>query len=144
MLIIKPMYKAKIIESSLSAGKLTVRILYYIDGGDSFTDTISSTQEQKREWIDESIQRRLKSLNQLPDVVDYADSKKELPIEQVQEVAGTEQTELDRAEYKADLEQFERYIRALTKGMTDEQNANFIALKQKLKDNFKDEYLDMF
>lgn len=138
------MYKAKIVDSSLSSGKAEVRIMYYVEGGDSFIDTISSTQEQKREWIDESIQRRLKSLNQLPDVVDYADSKKELPIEQAVEVVGTQQVEIDRAEYKADLEQFERYVRALTKGMTDEQNVNFIALKQKLKANFKDEYLDMF
>ena len=138
------MYTAQIVEQSLDQGLLRVTVRFDIDGGGSFTEVFETRQAQGDDWIEEQIRRKLKDVNALPALKDKIQLKQGAIIEITAEEILESATPTEREVYAKDLADFERYVNALTRGITVEENPNFGALKQRLIANFKDEYIDMF
>ncbi len=134
------MYTATITSKLLAKDKLTITVRF--DGNrDSFSDTFQTNQPQADGWIEEQVKRKLKALNALPFLSEKIQTGKVI-------IADTEDPVTiltnDKEQYKAALVQFEKFVSALSKGFTTKENEDFIALKQKLTDNFRTEYLDLF
>lgn len=138
------MYKATITNKVLSNGMLTVYVTFESDTHDTFDDKFETNQPQKDGWIEKQIQRKLAILNALPATADAVEKGKVVTLsEPTSEILPPSIVDA-KAQYKIDLDQFNKFVAALAKGFTDQQNNDFIALKKKLTDNFQTEYLDLF
>lgn len=137
------MYKATIKDTSFDKGKLTAIVEFKNeDTGDVFDDTFNTTQEQDQSWPHDLVQRRLASLNSLPDLKGKIEARKGVMIEPEEDNSQANATPRD--EYRAKLTRFNKYVSAIVVGFTDEQATEFKDLKQWLTENFKPEYVDLF
>lgn len=135
-------YHATIIDKQFFQGKLTVRVQFKnADDTDSFEEQFITTTTQDPMWPNEQIQRKLNDVN---GIVSTVLPQLKLSARITPTTLNTASLDDPRADYKNDLVQFDKFVSALAKGFTDQQNADFIALKKKLTDNFKTEYLDLF
>lgn len=135
------MYKAKIKDKKIVKGMVSVSVEFSSDN-DSFVEVFQTNQSQSPNWIDEQVQRKLIHLNNLPTVYDSIEIDREVPLVNSEEVV---LRNLDAKEqYQDDLRKFEKFVSAIAKGLTTVEHEEFVALKKKLVDNFKPEYLDLF
>lgn len=136
------MYKAEIKSKEIVDDRLRVIVRFYNDER-SFETIYEIVQKQaNNDWPYTLIKKKL-------DELDHLSSYKEGIVEGEvarDTLASTEETKVDdkKEEYRQDLLKFEKYVSVITKGFTTEENAVFLALKDKLATNFKDEYLDLF
>ncbi len=139
------MYTAEIISNTVENGMLTV-IVRYSDGKDTFDDTIQTNQKQSDTWLNDMIARRLKEVH---GVVEMSPKVKLGPVDVITSNLNQEPSQVKgklspKEEYANDLKLFNKFLDAMRVGATDEKNAEFIALKAKLKKNFDSSYLDLF
>lgn len=138
------MYKAEIIEKKFEGGLFSVVVKYVKDDGKFFFQTFQTNVPQDTSWPTEQIKKRLAEVNDLensaPDLAvgtEILHEVKPIPTDPIPSQNTKEQ-------YASDLRTFERYVNAISKGFTDDQRAAFVSLKQKLTDNFQDDYIDLF
>lgn len=135
-------YTAKIFSKSIERDQLKV-VVEFINSEDntSFKDSFNTNQTQDIDWIDNAIKAKLKHLNGIKTLIQDIEINKVVTEEVVPETdpqAGT------KSAYKKDLDDLQKMINAISRGVMEKTNPDFLALKQKLKDNFSIEYIDLF
>lgn len=135
-------YTAKIFSKSIERDQLKV-VVEFINSEDntSFKDSFNTNQTQDIDWIDNAIKAKLKHLNGIKTLIQDIEINKVVTEEVVPE---TEPQAGAKSAYKKDLDDLQKMINAISRGVMEKANPDFLALKQKLKDNFSIEYIDLF
>lgn len=132
------MYKATIKKSEIKNGLLSVDVKFD-DGTDVFTEKFETNQPQPQDWINQQVAKKIENINSLNTIKDsLPDGEISLPVDI------TPTKSLERMEFEADLKTFSSFVSAVQQGIADRESPEFVALKNKLKTNFKPEYLDLF
>ena len=132
------MWKAIIKSKSVVSGVLTVVVDFFGENGQQFADQFQTTQAQPENWLEQQIKAKLGHLNALPALHDSIEVGKEIVHDESAKILS------EKDQYKADLVAFHKLVAAVQQGFMKADNADFLALKQKLTDNFKTEYADLF
>jgi hypothetical protein len=137
------MYKAVIKDKKINNGMLSVTVLFSNEETkDSLTEIFQTNQDQPDEWLDEQVSRKLKHLNSLQNIKEKIEVGAEVVLkEKVEDVSSVD---TDKEAYRKDLQDFNKMVGATQQGIMTRDNKDFLALKKKLADNFKTEYLDLF
>ena len=130
-------FTAKIVNKSWKNGLLTVE-LEYTDGVRMFHDSMVSRSGQAADWVESEVARRL---NDLAGLNVLAESIELGPVA-VNAVRAVRVTPV--SEYETKLRQFNAWLEALRQGVTTVDQPAFVALKTWLRDNWQDEYLELF
>jgi hypothetical protein len=134
------MYKATIVGKHIKDGLLVVTVEFA--NNDAIHRETFETSQPYDGWIEEQVQRKLVHMDKLPVHYDLVEQGKVIEVinHKVEQISNSE----DKAEYQADLTKFTKFVSALARGFTTQENEDFKVLKKKLTDNFKTEYLDLF
>lgn len=135
-------YEAKIIEKYLEGPTLKVAVEYTLpETGIRFTDYIVTSCEQDDQWIFTQVKNKIKDLNAILALKDKIVTDTVVTLEEI----ATEPAELTaRDQYKLDKENYQKMINAVSQGIMDKTDPALLALRQKLKDNFSTDYIDLF
>lgn len=131
-------FTAKIVNKIWKNGLLTVEI-EYTDGVRTFHDSMVSRSGQAADWVENEVVRRLTDLAGLDTLAESI----ELGPVAVNAVHGVAK-ETPVSEYETKLRQFNAWLEALRQGVTTVDRPAFVALKTWLRDNWQDEYLELF
>lgn len=139
-------YTAEIIKRNIVDGNLKVVVKYTDDSVDpvvTFNDSFITSQKQDDDWAMRQIKKKLKELNDLKPMLSKIDLNVTITEDPADEptpptAPGT------KAAYKKDLDNLQKMINAIAKGVMEKTHPDFLALKQKLKDNFSTDYIDLF
>jgi len=128
------MYTATINNKNFSGGKLTVEVTYS-NGNENITDTHEVNQKQDSNWLKNIIERKLNDLNSLSDI-------KESIVTGVfnEEV----ETKSEKDLYYEKASQYIKYMDIARMGLIQHDRPIIIELREWLKSNFKDEYVNLF
>ncbi len=134
------MYEAKIIESNLSNGLLSAVVEFKdSEGNDVFTERFETTRPQTQDWLNQQITAKIETVTALDAI------RKSIKIgDRIIYVERAETETPERIEFKNDLDAFHRLVSAAQQGIVDRNSQEFIGLRDKLKNNFIPEYLDLF
>ena len=138
------MYRAKIEHSHIKEGLLRVTVLFYSDQAADFIEIFETNQTQSDGWIEEHIQRKLAHINSLPDMLNDIEHGKEISMNELPAHLIIPEISAEKSDYKKDLDIFHKMVQVAQERLLSRDDANFIALRDKLKANFKMEYLDLF
>ena len=128
--------KGKIITNGLL--KVTVS---FTDGKQTFSENYETRTSQDANWLNDNIKRRI---DDLTSVEVFAESIT-VGAYEVKAVEQTAQPTLTgKALYEYRLKLFEAMVSAIRKGIITDTNTSFVNLKNWLKNNFADEYIDLF
>lgn len=130
-------FTAKIVNKIWKNGQLTVE-LEYTDGTRTFHDSMVSRSGQVVDWVESEVERRL---NDLAGLDALAESIEFGPVA-VNAVRSARVEPV--SEYETKLRQFNAWLEALRQGVTPVDRPAFVALKMWLRDNWQDEYLELF
>lgn len=135
-------YTAKIFSKSIERDQLKVVVEFTnTDDNTSFKDSFTTNQLQDVDWIDNAIKNKLKHLNGIKSLI------QDIEINKVVTEDASQQPEPEvgtKSKYKKDLDDLQKMINAISRGIMLKTDPNFLALKQKLKDNFSVDYIDLF
>jgi len=133
-------YVAEITNKDIFDGVLVIQVRFTSEDGTKIVqDSFSTKSGQDPDWITKAIERKMKDLEGVEDL------KENIPIGVVDiETAVTPPIATAKQQYAKDLEDFNKMVTVLRKGFITSDNAAFVALQAKLKDNFQPEYLDLF
>ena len=135
-------YTAKIFSKIIERDQLKVVVEFTnSDDNSSFKDSFTTNQTQDSDWIDNAIKAKLKHLNGIKTLIEGIEINKVVTEEvapQSDPPVGT------KVAYKKDLDDLQKMINAISRGVMLKTNPDFLALKQKLKDNFSIDYIDLF
>lgn len=140
-------YTAEIIKRGIVDGNLKVVVKYTDDSVDpvvSFNDSFITSQKQDDDWALKQIKKKLKELNTLKPMLNKIDLNVTITEDVVENPADPPTVPGTKAAYKKDLDDYQKMINAISRGVMEKTNPDFLALKQKLKDNFSIEYIDLF
>lgn len=133
-------YTAEITNKDIFDGLLVVQVRFTSEDGTNIVqDSFSTKSWQDDNWIKSAIKKKIDDLQGVENL------KEIIPIGIID--LDAEVVPLPNAakeEYAADLATFNKMITVLRKGFIETDNADFVALQTKLKDNFQPEYLDLF
>ncbi len=129
------MYKAEITNKSLSNGRLSVEVSFENENGDKFTDTFETSQFQDTSWIGEQIKRKLSHINSLTNVAEKIEAG---PFNEIT----VPKTEKEIYQEKAAL--YLKYMNVARLGFIQSDRKIITDLREWLRQNFKDEYVDLF
>lgn len=129
------MYNAEIIDKRLSNGRLSVDVSFENENGEKFTDTFETSQFQDTSWIGEQIKRKLTHLNSLLTVLNG------IEVGAYNEVI-PKKTDKDIYQEKATL--YTKYMNVARLGFIQSDRKAIVDLRDWLRQNFKDEYIDLF
>ncbi len=127
------MYKAAIVSTKISKGILSVEVSFSNDD-DTFSDTFETNQYQDSSWIGEQIERRLKHLNSLSLI------KEGIAIGSYRQIQKEAKTEHEIYQEKTTL--YLNYMNAARMGIVAHDRPVISELREWLRSNFKDEYLN--
>ena len=133
------MWTAKITNKQMQSGSINV-VVEYGNGTEAFNESIKVGVAQKQGWIEEQIARRLYALNEL-DTFFASISLDALNLPDFPPKA--DPTEEVRRQFLNDIIALKRAKSAIAFGIKSELDADFTALQEKVKTNFKAEYLDL-
>lgn len=133
------MWTATINNKIITNGMLRVNVSF-TDGTQTFTENYETRSGQDANWLNDNINRRI---NDLTSVISFADS---IPIGVFTPTtpAPTPEPTSGKALYEFRLKKFEAMVSAIRKGLITDTNPSFVSLKTWLKNNFVDEYIDLF
>ena len=137
------MYTAKIIGKEIVRGMLRVQVEFKSDH-ETFIEYFETNQAQPPTWITEQIRQKLAHINKIPEMHESITTPSEEMTLTDEEIATGAGQLTPRQEYAANLAKFEKYISAIAKRITKDDSESFMELRQKLVDDFKDEYIDLF
>lgn len=132
-------YTAAIVDKRIEHGQLHVT-LEYSDGETTFREEMVSRSGQVADWITSEVARRI---NDLASVEVLHDRIALGPVE-LNKQAEAQRPATPRDEYAERLRIFEGWLNALRQGVTTIERPAFVALKQWLRDNWRDEYLELY
>ncbi len=127
------MYKVEIVKKNITKGKLIVEVLFTKDE-ESFSDIFETTQSQDSNWISEQIKRRLGHLNSLIELSNNITLGEFLQKEKVK-------SEVDIYREKTNL--YLKYMDTARLGVITPDRPVIQELRKWLRDNFKDEYINL-
>ena len=131
-------FTATIVNKSWKNGQLTVE-LEYTDGTRTFHDSMVSRSGQAVNWVESEVARRLNDLAEL-DILAESIELGPVAVNAVRSV----NVETPISEYETNLRQFNAWLEALRQGVTTVDRPAFVALKTWLRDNWQDDYLELF
>lgn len=132
-------YTARVVETQVQNGQLAV-LLEYSNGAQTFRDKMTSRGGQAGDWVEREVERRLAELDGLDTLAtkiqpgEVKPKKKDEPQPQ----------DSGRAAYEAKLREFEAWLQALRQGVVTVERPAFVALKDWLRANWRDEYIELF
>lgn len=132
-------FTATVVNKDMVSGQLVVT-LEYTDGTYTFREAMMSRGDQSGDWIAEGVKRRLAEL----DGVKALDAKIAAGPVVVSPVVVEPSEPSDRDQYKAKLDLFNGWLNALRQGLTTTDRQSFVDLRQWLRDNWQDEYVELF
>lgn len=138
-------YTAEITNKDLFDGLLVVQVRYISEDGSKIVqDSYSTRSAQDENWLQNNINRKIKELEELELFIEQIPLG-EITVDTPLVIQGEKtQAELDKEAYKVDLDKFNKLVQILRQGFITVDNEEFITLQQKLKDNFKSDYIDLF
>jgi hypothetical protein len=133
-------YIAEITNKDIFDGVLVIQVRFTSEDGTKIVqDSFSTKSGQDPDWIKNAIKRKMKDLEGVEDL------KSSIPVGVVDvETVVEAPTNTAKQRYAKDLEDFNKMVSVLRKGFIEADNAAFVALQTKLKNNFQPEYLDLF
>lgn len=134
-------YTAEITKKEIGEGKLTIHVVFKsLDGSKIVRDSFTTRSKQDDNWFNNNISRKLKELEELDDFTDLFEVG-EVVIDP--NVVVVEPDNLKK-QYKKDLERFNKLVQILRQGFIEQDHVEFVALQQRLKDDFSVDYIDLF
>lgn len=126
------MYKADITSTTINKGLLTVEVLFY-SNNDSFKDVFQTNQQQDESWLEDQIERKLNNLNSLIKI------KESIVIGPYQKTEKVLDVEAKKYHEKTIL--YHNYMNTARTGIINYDRPVITELREWLRNNFKDEYL---
>ena len=134
-------YTAEITNKDLNEGRLIVQVRYVSEDSTSIVQESYSTRSgQDPNWLQNNIDRKLRELEELDLFVDTIELGVIVPGVRPDIVTPNTAKEV----YKQDLERFNKLVQILRQGFVESDNAEFVALQAKLKQDFSSDYIDLF
>jgi len=132
-------YTAAVVSKQIKQGQLHVVLEYYNAHGEGILrDEMVSRSNQDDNWIMNEVMRRIKDLEGVDILYNrIVTGTVKIPAPEKKVV-----TLYDK--YAQDLNNFSRYLAALRQGIIPIDRTEFVALREKLKTNFRPEYLELF
>lgn len=127
------MYKAKITKKEIKNGTLKVEV-HFSNGVDAFIDSFETNQAQDDNWIGNQIRNKLNHLNSIPklgDSIELGDFDEALPDPTDAEI------------YRDKVITYNRYMQLARDGFVAHDRPFINELREWIKDNFKDDYIDI-
>lgn len=128
------MYTANINSKTFKNGKLTVEVTYS-NGNENITDIHDVIHSQDSNWINDIINRKLNDLNSLSNINDSI---------VIGEFKENDLIESERDIYYKKATAYNRYMSIARNGFINHDRPIITELKEWLKSNFKDEYVNLF
>ena len=133
-------YTSEITNKDISDGLLTVQVRFTSEDRSVIVqDAFSTRSMQDPDWLINAINRKAAELEGLDAFIET------IPMGEV--TAATIPTPLPttaRDIYKADLALFNKLTGVLRLGFIEADNADFVAVQLRLRDNFDSSYIDLF
>lgn len=133
-------WTATINSKIITNGMLKVNVSFS-DGTQTFSENYETRSGQDANWLNDNIKRRM---DDLTSVEIFAESITVGAYEVKSAEQTTEPTLTGKALYQHRLKLFEAMVSAIRKGIITDTNTSFVNLKNWLKNNFADEYIDLF
>lgn len=132
-------FSANVVSKFWKGGLLTVEV-EYTDGARTFQDNLVSRHDQAPDWVEQAVARRLAELDGLDKLAAVITVGPVAPGAKKQPVFEPS----PRAVYAAKLLEFEAWLSALRQGVVTVDRKAFVDLKQWLRDNWQDEYIELY
>lgn len=132
-------YTSEITNKDISDGLLTVQVRFTSEDRSVIVqDAFSTRSPQDPDWLINAINRKATELEGLDAFIDT------IPIGEVAPDTTTPTPATARDIYKADLALFNKLTNILRQGFIDADNADFVAVQDRLRVNFDSSYIDLF
>lgn len=132
-------YTAEITERDILEGLLRVQVRFTSEDGTKIVQDYYETRSlQDQDWLINAINRKASELEGLDAFIDT------IPIGKVTTEPIITPATTAKDAYKADLLMFNKLVSILRSGFIEADNSDFVAVQQRLKDNFDSSYLDLF
>lgn len=133
-------YTSEITNKDISDGLLTVQVRFTSEDRSVIVqDAFSTRSPQDPDWLINAINRKASELEGLDAFIET------IPIGEVAGVIPAQPVEdTPRQAYEKDLQTFNKLVSILRQGFIEADNADFVAVQQRLKDNFDSSYIDLF
>lgn len=128
------MYIATIKNKTFVNGKLTVEVNYN-NGKETVSDTYDSNQTQDESWLSDRIKRKLNDLNSLSVINDSII---------IGEFKFEDSDKSDKEIYQDKATQYMKYMDIARMGIIQSDRPIINELREWLKENFKNEYVNLF
>jgi len=132
-------YTSEITNKSISDGLLSVQVRFTSEDGSIIVqDAFHTRSPQDSDWLINAINRKAAELEGLDDFIET------IPLGEVVVDPVVTPPLTARDTYKADLALFNKLTNILRQGFIDADNAELLAVQQRLRDNFDSSYIDLF
>ena len=132
-------YTSEITNKDISDGLLTVQVRFTSEDRSVIVqDAFSTRSPQDPDWLMNAINRKALELEGLDAFIDT------IPIGEVTPDTPVFVPTTARDIYKADLALFNKLTNILRQGFIDADNADFVAVQDRLRVNFDSSYIDLF
>jgi hypothetical protein len=136
-----PMWAATVTNKQIDKRGNLVVTVEFTDGVKTITEDFATSQEQPSGWLEEQVGRKLKALDGIAaTVVPEVGAVIAKPVDPTPEPSGDAQ----RDAYAADIARYNQYLSAVRLGIAIDKEQDFIDLKDRLRTNFRPDYLDLF
>ena len=132
-------YTSEITNKDISDGLLTVQVRFTSEDRSVIVqDAFSTRSPQDPDWLMNAINRKASELEGLDAFIET------IPIGEVVADTPVVVPTTARDIYKADLALFNKLTNILRQGFIDADNADFVAVQDRLRVNFDSSYIDLF
>lgn len=128
------MWTANIDNKTFKGGKLTV-VVTYSNGNENITDTHEVTQKQDVNWLNDIINRKLNDLNSISEINDSII---------IGDFVLKETSNTNKDLYYKKASEYMKYMDIARMGIIQHDRPIIVELKEWLKNNFKNEYVNIF
>jgi hypothetical protein len=140
-------WSAKIANSEIvPPGTLRVNVQFInsADTSKNFNHVFETSQKQDESWIQNQIRERLFHLNELPNLHALVQKKQgEEILHDVRPGDPLAGLSPEAAEWKRNYDYFHKYATLSMEQIVESEHAKFVELRKWLKENFRDEYIDL-
>jgi len=132
-------YTSEITNKDISDGLLTVQVRFTSEDRSVIVqDAFSTRSQQDPDWLINAINRKAGELEGLDAFIET------IPLGEVEVDTPVVVPTTARDIYKADLALFNKLTNILRQGFVDADNADFVAVQDRLRVNFDSSYIDLF
>ena len=132
-------YTSEVTNKDISDGLLSVQVRFTSEDRKVIVqDAFHTRSAQDPDWLINAIKRKADELEGLDAFIET------IPIGEIPTDAPLPAPTTARDAYKADLDLFNKMVGVLRSGFIDADNAEFLAVQQRLRDNFDSSYIDLF